>query len=100
MIHSSLLDPSRFCSLLEHNVVRLIIFLMSNFQKDHRDMLTLKSMCLTLKKSKSLQSLRDVIGLVMLSYGKTKFAAIDIGYNSFLEYMKDPRWNTRNAQGL
>uniref|UniRef100_A0A1I8ESX8 Serine carboxypeptidase S28 family protein n=1 Tax=Wuchereria bancrofti TaxID=6293 RepID=A0A1I8ESX8_WUCBA len=66
--------------------------------KDHRDLLTLDVMCDKLIHSPSLESIRELIGMVMTSQGKSSHSAIDIGYNNFLDFMRDERWNTRNAQ--
>lgn len=55
-------------------------------------------MCSKLTYSPSLESIRVLIGMVMSSQGKSPHSAIDIGYDSFLEFMRDEHWNTRNAQ--
>uniref|UniRef100_A0A0R3RVF7 Serine protease K12H4.7 n=1 Tax=Elaeophora elaphi TaxID=1147741 RepID=A0A0R3RVF7_9BILA len=66
--------------------------------KNHRDLLTLDMMCRKLTNSPTLESIRELIGMVMASQGKSPNSAIDIGYNSFLDFMRDERWNTRSVQ--
>uniref|UniRef100_A0A1I7VMQ1 Serine protease K12H4.7 n=1 Tax=Loa loa TaxID=7209 RepID=A0A1I7VMQ1_LOALO len=84
--------------LVISNYISFIVMHSGINVKDHRDLLTLDVMCSKLTHSPSLESIRELIGMVMASQGKSSHSAIDIGYNSFLDFMRDERWNTRNAQ--
>ncbi|VDN90329.1 unnamed protein product [Brugia pahangi] len=84
--------------LVISNYISFIVMHSGINVKDHRDLLTLDVMCSKLTDSPSLESIRVLIGMVMISQGKSSHSAIDVGYNSFLDFMRDERWNTRNAQ--
>uniref|UniRef100_A0A915PR95 Uncharacterized protein n=1 Tax=Setaria digitata TaxID=48799 RepID=A0A915PR95_9BILA len=84
--------------LVISNYISFIVMHSGINVKGHRDLLTLDTMCTKLTHSPSLQSIRVLIGMVMTSQGKSPQSAIDVGYDSFLEFMRDERWNARNAQ--
>uniref|UniRef100_A0A183D9V9 E3 ubiquitin-protein ligase n=1 Tax=Gongylonema pulchrum TaxID=637853 RepID=A0A183D9V9_9BILA len=104
------LDDSLLRPTVSHKDIANFFLVISNYisfivmhsginVKGHRDLLTLDTMCRELtSNSSSLHSLRSIIAMVMVAHGKSPHSAIDVGYDSFLEFMRDERWNTQNAQ--
>ncbi|VBB28270.1 unnamed protein product, partial [Acanthocheilonema viteae] len=103
------LDDSLIRPTVSPNDIANFFFVISNYisfivmhsginVKNHRDLLTLDVMCNKLTHSPTLQSIRTLIEMVMTSQGKSSHSGIDIGYNSFLDFVRDERWNTHTSQ--
>ncbi|VDN02619.1 unnamed protein product [Thelazia callipaeda] len=80
------------------NYISFIIMHSGINVKGHRDLLTLDTMCKKLTNSPLLESIRGLISMVMISQGKLPQSALDIGYKSFVDFMRDERWNTASSQ--